>query len=439
METKGGEAEALCDPVTWDRYKLMDLAAYVTLAAGYLLGILAAWRPVTLPGFALFTAGNLLWLWLFQRMERCGEGDTVPWRYSIGMIVVTCGVLATTWLGFQLDWLLPIVTVGVTVSIYTPRRSLPLGATMWLLTMLALLWLEWPLTVPRQRATFLQSLAELGSAFVFSMAFAYVLRREMEQRARGEVLVARLEAVQAQLRAQAGEVEELAVARERNRIAREIHDALGHYLTILAVQLETALKLEERGDSRLHTELLEARRVAAECLTEVRSSVAALRPADPTAVSLGAALERLARELEAALPETDIALDIEGPAQSLPSEHRAALYRCVQEALTNIHKHAHATKALVRLRVDARAAELAVLDNGDGAASGVDGHKPGFGLLGMRERIALLGGDVTARPEPGRGWRVEVRLPVPDLASGAPRNDTWEHAAPAPASAGVEG
>ena len=85
-------------------------------------------------------------------------------------------------------------------------------------------------------------------------------------------------------------------------MAREIHDTLGHYLTILAVQLETALKMEELGDARLHAELVEARRAAAECLAEVRRSVAALRPADLTALSLPDALARLVSEYEALDP-----------------------------------------------------------------------------------------------------------------------------------------
>ncbi|MGH2516045.1 MAG: sensor histidine kinase, partial [Ktedonobacterales bacterium] len=367
METTNAARQLLKVPATWDRYKLLDLAAYITLVAGYLLGVLAAWQPLTLPVFLLFTAGNLLWLWLFHRIETCAEPDDVPLRYAIGLILVTCGVLATTQLGIQFDWLMPIVTIGVIGTIYALRHSLPLSTAMWLLTMLVLFLLNWPLSIAQNRAVFLQSFVSLAPAFIFCMGFALVLRREFEQRARGEALVAQLEAAQAQLRAHADEVEELAVVRERNRIAREIHDTLGHYLTILAVQLETALKLEERGDARLHGELAEARRVAAECLAEVRRSVAALRPADPTAVSFGAALEGLAREFETAQPETEIALDIEGTAQALPAEHRVTLYRCVQEALTNIRKHARATKVLVRLRVNEVAAELAVLDNGRGA------------------------------------------------------------------------
>lgn len=428
METTRVAPENRGEPITWDRYTLLNLAAYISIVAGYLLGVLAAQQPLTLPDFLLFTGGNLLWLWMFRRIETCAEPDDMPMRYAIGLIAVTCGVLATTYIGIQFDWLLSIVTVGIVGTLYPTRRALPLAVVMWLLTMLVLLALNWPLSISHNSAVFLQSLITLAPAFIFCMGFSFVLRREVAERARSEALVEQLEAAHAQLRAHADEVEELAAARERNRIAREIHDTLGHYLTILAVQLETALKLDERGDGQLHGELSEARRVAAECLAEVRRSVAALRPADPTAVSFSAALDGLAREFEAAQPETDIPLDIEGPAQALPAEYRLALYRCVQEALTNIRKHAHATKVLVRLRVDETAAELAVLDNGTGADSSTDSHEPGFGLLGMRERIALLGGTASARAQPGRGWRVDVRIPLRDrgasehvlIGAGAP-------------------
>jgi signal transduction histidine kinase len=126
----------------------------------------------------------------------------------------------------------------------------------------------------------------------------------------------------------------------------------------------------------------------------------------------------LVATFEATLPATEITLDVEGPVQTLETELRVGLYRCVQESLTNVRKHAQATKVLVRVRVDDRQAELTVLDNGSGASSPADGHEPGVGLLGMSERIALLGGVATAQAESGRGWRVEVRVPLP-LAAGS--------------------
>lgn len=386
----------------------MEFAAYATIAGGYLLAVLTAQGQLTVLGLAALTLGNLAWLWIFQRMEANDCTGPRLMRLVVGLIVVTILVEALPLLGVGFDWLLPLVTVGVIGSLYPWRRALALTGVVYGLSAAMIVVLG------DKAQEIFNNLVTLTPACIFVFAFSVVARWQDEQRKRAEALVAQLEEAQAQLRTYAHEVEELSATRERNRIAREIHDTLGHYLTILAVQLETATKLEERGDPRLHSELVEARRVASECLNEVRHSVAALRPTDPTATSFGDALARLAAEFEAVHPDAEVVVDVEGAVQALPPEVRVALYRCVQESLTNIRKHAEATKVLVRLRVGVRDAELLVLDNGAGVASSTDGHEPGFGIVGMRERIALLGGRMECGPEAGRGWRVDVWVPLPD-------------------------
>ncbi|HEX8034743.1 MAG TPA: sensor histidine kinase [Ktedonobacterales bacterium] len=392
----------------------MEFAAYVTIAGGYLLAVLTAQGSLTLLGFAALTVGNLTWLWVFQRMHASDCTGPKLTRLVASLIAVTILIEALPPLGVGFDWLLPLVTVGIIGSNYPWRRALALTGMVYLLSAVVIVAID-----DMKAQDIFNNLVTLTPAFIFVFAFSVVARWQLEQREHAEALVSQLEEAQAQLRAYAHEVEELGATRERNRIAREIHDTLGHYLTILAVQLETATKLEERDDPRLHSELVEARRVASECLNEVRHSVAALRPTDPTATSVSDALATLAAEFEAVAPDTAVALDVEGAVQALPPEVRVALYRSVQESLTNIRKHAQATKVLVRLRVDVRNAELLVLDNGTGAASCDDGHEPGFGIVGMRERIALLGGTAKCGPDTGRGWRVDVRVPLPDETGGA--------------------
>jgi signal transduction histidine kinase len=384
---------------------LMNWSVYVTVASGYVVAIAQA-SHITWPGLLLLTAANVAWLAFFHVMRTRVSTDRGLILATIAMIGCALAALGTLWLGDLFDWLLPIITVSYVANVFPPRSAL-LQCTLVLAATLAIFGL-------RYNTGSVQAGISLLPAFIFAFLFPYIVRRHAQERERAEALVAQLETAQAQLRAYASQVEELSAARERNRIAREIHDTLGHYLTILAVQLETARKLYEHGDPRLGEELTEARRAAAECLAEVRHSVAALRPADPTAHSFPEAIRRLIGEFEAVAPDTAVTLDAEGPLQEVAPELRVALYRCVQESLTNVRKHAAATKVLIRLRVDDAAAELTVLDNGTGAAtSGDNGHESGFGLLGMRERIALLGGTTTARAEPGRaGWRVEVRLPL---------------------------
>ena len=407
---------------------LLNALGFITALAGYIFTLLTT-QPLTMSGFLAFTAANVLWFACFILLTSFSDAFTTNQVHllMLGLAVATFWAVALIFVGMSLDWLLPVVTIVVFMLVYPTRSALLLGGMIALGTMLLLLIAS--LGLPP--VTILQNQLTLAPALLYAFTFPLFMRQQRQQRERAEALVVELEAAQEQLQAHADQVEELAVTRERNRMAREIHDTLGHYLTILAVQLETALKLEEHHDPRLHEELVEARRAAAESLAEVRRSVSALRPTDLSRLTLTEALARLVREFESVLPETEIILDAEDDIDRLAPEVRVTLYRCVQEALTNIRKHAQATKVLVRLRVDGEVdtnadgtpdsgqVELTVLDNGPHPANGAKETSSGFGLQGIRERIALVGGSVAAGPEPGAGWRVEVRLPTAPFATPA--------------------
>lgn len=405
-EITGGTARGSMLTGSWS--ERVESAMYGAAVVGYLYAVLAPGR-LELPGFLLLTLSSAAWVALYRYI--CASVCARHYKLAFAGLVATATLaqIASFW-GVQLDWLAPVLTVGFVAAVLPLRWALLLSGGMTITTLVIIGMLGGP-----SGQGFLASLwngIDVIPAFAFAFLFSRSLTMIEQQRDHARQLLEQLEDAHKQLQTHAKEAEELAVVQERNRMAREIHDTLGHYLTILAVELETALKLEEHGDGRLHTQLLQARGIAADCLTEVRHSVASLRPADPSAQSLETALARLRAEYASALPETEITLDIEGPVKMLATELRVALFRCVQEALTNIRKHARATKALVRMRVTEREVEVTVLDNGVGVGSAHDRHEPGFGLLGMRERLALLNGDVTARPEPDHGWRVEVRAPL---------------------------
>jgi signal transduction histidine kinase len=263
--------------------------------------------------------------------------------------------------------------------------------------------------------------AAIFAAFGFVGGFSLVMEQYRMQKERAEQLLLdveqsrqQLEAAHAQLRSYAGQVEELTVARERTRVAREIHDTLGHYLTILNVQLETISKLLERDPSRLAEEVAEARHVAAQSMQEVRNAVATLRPAGIATLSLAQALSQLGDDFKRAAPETELTLDLEADLPPLSPDVHLTLYRAAQEALTNARKHAQASNVLVRLRYEEDWLELLVLDNGRGvseARPASAGQKAsGFGLIGLGERVELLGGRVTYGPASPTGYRVTVRV-----------------------------
>lgn len=405
---------------------LFNLVEYTTVAIGYVLAVVDA-KHLGLWPFLLFSGLNIAWLVICARVQ-----DGSAWQL-LGLISLTAAVLICLPLGLGYDWLLAAMTAAVVAFVRSWRATLATVLAFSALSAIALRLAgdNWSGVV--------QVLVEVIPAFMFAAIFAIAMRRQLTLRERAEELAAtvaqanaQLEAAHQELRQSATQAEELAVARERNRMAREIHDTLGHYLTVLAVELETALNLEERGQPGLRDELTQARKVAGECLQAVRSSVAALRPAELALASLEEALRRLVDLSEALLPETSFTLDIEGDTSTLSPEIHAALYRCAQEALTNVRKHAGASNVLVRLRVDvvaedgdhpvgethSRDVELTVLDNGQGAQTSAPDtllEEDGFGLVSMQERIEAVGGTLSAGAEPGRGWRVEAHIPLTPL------------------------
>jgi signal transduction histidine kinase len=356
----------------------------------------------------LLTATTLAWLFLSHFLFK--EPRMPRLLMASALAICACLSLLAAFLAMGCDWPLLVVTAGVIVLSSPLFFSLLVSLVLWLASALMAF-----ITSSQLNATQFNLLA----AFLFVLVFAFTLRRLLLTRARTQRLVvtlarskAELEAAHLHLQEYAAQVEELSVTRERNRIAREIHDTLGHALTLLSMQLETATRMEERGDPSLSQELREARHVAKECLTEVRRSVSTLRPEEITRGTFDMALRRLVSAYAQVRTDLTVSLDLEEATHRLNPLLCATLYRCAQEALTNIQKHAHATKILLRLRTEARQVELTVLDNGQGRASQTDSPSTGFGLLGMRERVELLGGRMRASAEPGQGWRVEVILPL---------------------------
>ena len=241
----------------------------------------------------------------------------------------------------------------------------------------------------------------LGAA-LFTAVVTALLQRE--QRARAELADAN-----ELLRGYAAQAEELATTRERNRLARDIHDGLGHHLTVVQMQVQAARAVLPTDPARADEVLAKAQHQAGEALTEVRRSVATLR-APASRAPLRSALEALAAEATAAgVPAT---FQVTGPERPLSQETEESLFRSAQEGLTNVRKHAGATGAWVTLAygVDG-AVRLTVRDDGCGIPAPRDGEQRSFGLLGLRERAARVGGRVTVESTPGSGTELLVEVP----------------------------
>lgn len=399
--------------------RLVASAAYITLVIGYALSIVQA-SSLNVQNLLGFTLIQLLYVALFYLLT---EKTVLPHLSNERRIAVFCagfsvltiinGLFALTGSGF--DWLLYLVTLALYVTFFSLRPAI-IACILLYLEMsanLALIY-NWHLN-----GSFYQSAAILLPAFCFVALFTLANKQLETQKLRTEQLLnqlaesnAELEQAHAQLQVYADEVEELTIVRERTRLAREIHDTLGHYLSILNIQLETISKLQERDPQRAKIEVEVARQVAAQSMQEVRNAVAALRPSSIATLSLTEALARLGKEFEQVTPEAILTLDLDTQLPHLSPDVQVTLYRVAQESLTNVRKHAHATKVLLRLRYEENVLELLVRDNGQG----LDGNKPrlpggGFGLVGLRERVELLGGNVTYDSVEQSGFRVTVQVP----------------------------
>ncbi|QOC95369.1 two-component sensor histidine kinase [Micromonospora craniellae] len=211
-----------------------------------------------------------------------------------------------------------------------------------------------------------------------------------EQRMRRELAEAHVE-----LQAASVLLSESARTAERLRISRELHDQIGHQLTVLTLELETARHLDGEA-SRTHVE--RANRVARELLGDVRTTVGRLRTEPP---DLERALRRMARDL----PGLDVSVDV-SPAVRVDEEESAAFVRATQEIVTNTIRHAGARELWISVTADTRGTVLEARDDGRGAPNLVLGN----GLRGLRERFQALGGDLAVD---GRtGFRVTARVPA---------------------------
>jgi signal transduction histidine kinase len=213
----------------------------------------------------------------------------------------------------------------------------------------------------------------------------------------------------AELRQRASDSARAAAAAERARIAREMHDVLAHSLGVIVVQAEAAEEALQRRPHLAGASLQAIQRTGRDALVEIRRLVDILREGEAgrQPVPGAAAIEELVQAvIGAGLP---VELEVHGSVHALPAAHDLAVYRIVQESLTNTLKHARASRARVRIECLDDRLSVEVVDDGHGVPSGRQ-TDPGNGLRGMRERVAAVGGTFSAGPTGDRGFCVRAVL-----------------------------
>lgn len=211
---------------------------------------------------------------------------------------------------------------------------------------------------------------------------------------------------------------------ERQRIARELHDETGQSLTAIGLGLRgISTNLPQNGEKSLKN-LRRLEGLVERSLVELQHLIADLRPSHLDDLGLAAALRWYAGELQERVP-LRVTVEVSGEACPLPSEVKTTLFRVVQEALTNVIKHAHAQNAFVQLTYGEGGVSVQVQDDGIGFVPSKlsSANRPSWGLIGMEERAALLGGQFVLDTKPGRGTRIEVFIPYPLKVEGSENED----------------
>ncbi|GAB3734637.1 sensor histidine kinase [Silanimonas algicola] len=321
------------------------------LAVGLTFAALAVFLPIYWKSF--FFDGRM---GLLAALAMAATGFALtPWNPGGNTLLI----YAFASLGFSQRWRVAVLATAALLAAYAA-------------------WL-WALAMPMP---FLAAPALIGGAV---LAGAILGQREMRRNER--------------LRLTQAEVDRLARVAERERIARDLHDLLGHTLSVIALKSELARKLAERDASAAATHIGEVEQVARDALRQVREAVTGMRSAE------------IANELVSArLAAVGAGLAFEAEVDPLPPLDAAqenALAMGLREALTNVLRHAKARQVQVQIRRQGRAVQLEVQDDGVGSTK-----SPGNGLSGMRERAEALGGQLSVDSAEGAGTRLRLLLPL---------------------------
>jgi signal transduction histidine kinase len=313
------------------------------------------------------------------------------------MALVGLSAVAAIPLGVPLSGL-GLVVALYTVAAYTGRRD-----SLWVLAVFAVFTLL---------ALVLAGHLRFAALNVVVFLTAWILGDRMQARRQ---YTAELERRAEQLEREREDKAALAVSAERQRIARELHDVVAHSVSVMVVQTTAARRVLETRPDRAAEAMAQVEATGRQSLVELRRILGVLRTEiqDPPVLTPQPRLEFL-DDLVAQFRATGMPVEVrvDGTPGSLASGVDLSAYRIIQEALTNVLKHAGDARATVHLTYGSDELSLCVSDDGRGPRPGsADNGGRGHGLVGMRERVSLLGGDLRVGPRPGGGFEVRATLP----------------------------
>ena len=260
----------------------------------------------------------------------------------------------------------------------------------------------------------IQTAAEFTAGVIFILVFVLLESRSAQETRRAEGLLKDLQAANTSLKLAHQKEKDLAIAEERMRLARDIHDGLGHHLTVLSIQLQAAEKFVERNPQAALEAIKVSRNEAQAALEEVRHSVGVMRQSPSESQPLVELITGLVRDFD---EHTGLqtSFDCGGIPIELSGFAEQTIFRAVQESLTNIQKHARGVSHIqVRLEYSDLVIHLSVSDDGQ-LSQVAPSREGGFGLKGLRERVDQLGGEFCCGPGSSNGYQVDVTIPLQEL------------------------
>ena len=275
--------------------------------------------------------------------------------------------------------------------------------------------IESPTAPSKGRPSLSGRLMDQGMGSLITLFFTLLLARTLSQAIQAQqkltALLSSLEASHIELKHYSARVADLAATEERNRLARDIHDSLGHHLAAINIQLEKANAYRERDPGRAYEAVNHAQRAVQDALKDVRESVSSLRQ-DSEPFLFKDALNSLIKRMD--YGELELRLYQSGDSYSYSRLKLMTLYRVIQEGLTNVHKHAEASQVTIALTFDPQQASLELSDNGCGFDidnwETTKNELTAQGLIGLQERLSLVGGNLTIKSQP-QGTTLMVSIP----------------------------
>jgi signal transduction histidine kinase len=355
-------------------------------AFGIVLGqsgamVLGLWRPI--PAWWLSTGATVVGAVAVRGRLLAGDADGFTWPWTVA------GMIAHAFVLLLLALRVPTRVAAEALAITGLVTYLVQG-----------LWGAW-----NHQAT--------GTPAVLLSAVVVVVGTALRGRREARVQLARQTSLTAEERARRTLLE------ERSRIARELHDVVAHHMSVISIQAQVAPHLVQDPPEELKENLAGIRQNALEALTELRRVLGVLRSEHPDTLGEGPAphtpqpnLDRLAALVEnTRAAGLTVSTELRGERRPLPPGVELSAYRITQEALSNVLRHAPGARARVRLTHLADGLRVEIVNSPPRHAP-PPSHGAGHGLLGMRERVAMLGGTLTARPAPDGGYAVSAFLPA---------------------------